>query len=527
MANKVTNVLIKLKDKFSGPLKKTTETTKKAQREIAAANKTINKFAKNANKKFKSIAKTAAKTLGGLSLGALTAGTVAGFAEAFNLETYRAQLETATGDTQKAAEIMKYAINLANKTPFEGGELVEAASKFEAMGMSAEYWLTKAGDMAGATGKDIIQATEALIDAQSGEWERMKEFGIKGVKDMDELVGIMDSRFAGGMEKLSKTTKGMWSTVTGVTKNALANIVGVMNDGTIKAGSPLDVLRGYIQRLADKLVELQNNGTIEKLSDMVASGLAKAMDMLAKAIDFVSKNSNWLIPVLTGLVSAFTAFNVISGVVTKVAMLKKSFDTISTGAKAAGGMVKLLCSGSGLGLIAIAIGAAVAAGIYLYKNWDTIKEKASALVAAVKADFGLIRDNIVGAFTAVKDRITGVFDWISSKLSGIKSAISNIPGVGKLFDDGGTKTTGHATGSAYFKGGLTRVNEGGRGEIINLPSGSQIIPHTKSQRQLAAAGATNINLNLTIQGNVIGNAAYADYLGNYITNRVVAALNNI
>lgn len=525
MANKVTNVLLSLKDKFTGPLKKTTETTKEAQREIAAANKTINKFAKNANKKFKSIAKTAAKTLGGLSLGALTAGTVAGFSEAFNLETYRAQLETATGDTQKAAEIMQYAINLANKTPFEGGELVEAASKFEAMGMSAEYWLTKAGDMAGATGKDIIQATEALIDAQSGEWERMKEFGIKGVKDMDELVGIMDSRFAGGMEKLSKTTKGMWSTVTGVTKNALANIVGVMNDGTIKAGSPLDVLRGYVQKLADKLVELQNNGTIEKLSDMVANGLAKAMDMLAKAIDFVSKNSNWLIPVLTGLVSAFTAFNVISGVATKVVALKNAFGILSTGAKAAGGVFSLL-TGS-FGGIALIIGAVIAVGVLLYKNWDTLKEKASALVAAVKADFGLIRDNIVGAFTAVKDRITGVFDWISSKLSSIKSAISNIPGVGKLFDGGGTKTTGHATGSAYFKGGLTRVNEGGRGEIINLPSGSQIIPHTKSQRQLAAAGATNINLNLTIQGNVIGNEAYANYLGNYITNRVVAALNNI
>lgn len=526
MANKVTNVLIKLKDKFSGPLKKTTETTKKAKREIAAANKTINKFASNANKKFKSIAATAAKTLGGMSVAALTAGTVTGFSEAFNLETYRAQLETATGDTQKAADIMKYAINLANKTPFEGGELVEAASKFEAMGMSAEYWLTKAGDMAGATGKDIIQATEAIIDAQSGEWERMKEFGIKGVKDMDELVGIMDKRFAGGMEKLSKTTKGMWSTVTGVTKNALANIVGVMNDGTIKAGSPLDVLRGYIQKLADKLVELQNNGTIQKLSDMVANGLAKAMDALGRAVDFVSQNANWLVPVLTGLITVFTSFNIIHSVVTKITALKSTFDILSTGAKAAGGAIKLLCSGSGIGMIAIAIGAAIAAGVYLYKNWDTIKQRASDFVAAVKADFELIRDNIVNAFTAVKDRIAGVFNWIKEKLSGIKSSISNLPIVGKLFG-GGTSTDGHATGSAYFSGGLTRVNEGGRGELINLPNGSQIIPHNKSEKILSAANGTNINLNLTIQGNVIGNEAYADYLGGFISKRIIAAINNI
>ena len=177
-------------------------------------------------------------------------------------------------------------------------------------------------------------------------------------------------------------------------------------------------------------------------------------------------------------------------------------------------------------MIAIAIGAAIAAGVYLYKNWDTIKQRASDFVAAVKADFELIRDNIVNAFTAVKDRIAGVFNWIKEKLSGIKSSISNLPIVGKLFG-GGTSTDGHATGSAYFSGGLTRVNEGGRGELINLPNGSQIIPHNKSEKILSAANGTNINLNLTIQGNVIGNEAYADYLGGFISKRIIAAINNI
>lgn len=505
---KVMNVLLTLKDKFSQPLVKVTASTKKAEKQIALANKTIDKFAKNANKKFLSVAKTATKTLGGLTVGAITAGTVKGFAEAFDLETYRAQLETATGDTEKAAKIMQYAINLANKTPFEGGELVEAAAKFEAMGMSAEYWLTKAGDMAGATGKDIIQATEALIDAQSGEWERMKEFGIKGVKDMDTLVGIMDDRFTGGMEKLSKTTKGMWSTVTGVTKNALANIVGVMNDGTIKAGSPLDVLRGYIQRLSDKMVELQNNGTIQKLSDMVANGLTKALDIAGKAISFVRDNANWLIPVLSGLLTTFTAFNVITGAIQKITELKKTFDILKAGATATDGILKLVFSapGSTIGLAVVAIGALVAAGVALYQNWDTIKAKAQELWEKIKSVFSGIKDSIVKAFNAAK------------------SAVKSFFGIGGG-DQGGT-APGHATGSAYFRGGLTRVNEGGRGELINLPNGSQIIPHNQSKK-LVGAGGPNVTLNLTIQGNVIGNEAYANYMGDYITKRVVAAINNI
>lgn len=553
MARKSISVLLGLKDKFTSPLKKTSDETKKFQREINKAKKVVNNFGTSVNDKFKSIAKTAAKTLGAASIGAITAGTVKGFSEAFDLETYKAQLETATGSTEKAAELMKYAIDLANRTPFEGGELVEAASKFEAMGMSAEEWLTRAGDMAGATGKDIIQSTEALIDAQSGEWERMKEFGIKGVKDMDKLVSIMDKRFAGGMEKLSKTTKGMWSTVTGVTKNALATIVGVMSDGSVKAGSPLDVLRGYIQKVSDKLVEWQNNGTIEKISDMVADKLGKALDFLGKAIAWVRENANWLLPVIAGVVSTFTAFNVISGVITKISALKTAFSTLSTGAKATRGIVKLLCSGSGIGMIAIAIGAAVAAGILLYKNWDKIKalweriktgfladieiikgnflgffegikETALKLWDNIKDVFNGIKDSIVGAFNTVKEKVSGVFDYIHQKLGEIDDKIESVPVVGDIYK-GVKGLFGHATGSAYFKGGATRINEGGRGEIVSLPNGTKIIPNSISKKSVS--NSRNINIHVTVQGNVIGNEAYVNEMGEKITQKVILALGNI
>lgn len=553
MARKSISVLLGLKDKFTSPLKKTGDETKKFQREINKAKKVVNNFGTSVNDKFKSIAKTAAKTLGAASIGAITAGTVKGFSEAFDLETYKAQLETATGSTEKAAELMKYAIDLANRTPFEGGELVEAASKFEAMGMSAEEWLTRAGDMAGATGKDIIQSTEALIDAQSGEWERMKEFGIKGVKDMDKLVGIMDKRFAGGMEKLSKTTKGMWSTVTGVTKNALATIVGVMSDGSVKAGSPLDVLRGYIQKVSDKLVEWQNNGTIEKISDMVADKLGKALDFLGKAIAWVRENANWLLPVIAGVVSTFTAFNVISGVITKISALKTAFSTLSKGAKAAGGMFKLLKAASPAGMLAIVIGLIITIALLIYKNWDKIKalweriktgfladieiikgnflgffegikETASNLWGKIKEVFGGIRDSIVGAFDTVKEKVGGVFDYIHQKLGEIDDKIESVPVVGDIYK-GVKGLFGHATGSAYFKGGATRINEGGRGEIVSLPNGAKIIPNSISKKSVS--NSRNINIHVTVQGNVIGNEAYVNEMGEKITQKVILALGNI
>ena len=275
--SKKMNVLMKLQDKFTKPLGNTTKELQKSRLEIKKGHQEINKWATAANSKFKSVASTAAKTIGtlGVTLGSLAAGV--GFKEAFNMETYKAQLETATGDTQKAAEIMKYAIDMANKTPFEGGALVEAAAKFEAMGMSAEEWLGRAGDMAGATGKDIIQATEAIIDAQSGEWERMKEFGIKGVEDMDELVQVMNSRFAGGMEKLSTTTKGMWSTVTGGVKKSLAKRGGIMDGGTGAGMHMWNIvtLDGY-----NYLVDITNSdtGTLGQNGGLFLAGTSGDMD---------------------------------------------------------------------------------------------------------------------------------------------------------------------------------------------------------------------------------------------------------
>ena len=84
------------------------------------------------------------------------------------------------------------------------------------------------------------------------------------------------------------------------------------------------------------------------------------------------------------------------------------------------------------------------------------------------------------------------------------------------------KLRGHALGTPYFSGGLTRINERG-GEIVDLPSGTRIIPHDVSRRM---AGGPSITVNVTVQGNVVGNAAFADQMGRIIAQRVLRAAAN-
>lgn len=540
MANKNVNILLRLQDKFTKPLHGTTKEIRAQKAQINAATKAINSYADKANTAFKRVTAVAAGVTAALGAAAIKTG----FSEALDLEGYKMQLETATKDTKKASEIMQYAIDMANKTPFEGGELVEGAAKFEAMGLSAKKWLTYAGDMAAATNKNFDQSVEALIDAQTGELERLKEFGItkamileKGEKMFagvqiannngqivnqekfnEAMLALMEDKFAGGMEKQATTIRGMWSTVTGVTKNALANILGMQNDGTVKAGSFLDLIQEKVGALSEKFQQAQSDGTIDAIGEKVAKAAeiaGKGLYLVGKAIKWVYDNSNWLIPVLTGVAAGFAAFNVLSTIIPLVT----SLIAVVRGAAVAGGLLNAVMMANPLGVVAVAIGVVVAAGVALYKNWDKVKAAAQALNDKIMDVFGKIHDKIVGAFDSIKEKVAPVIEWIQEKIS----AVSNAFGAVKDFFTGGNSTvtvTGNATGTPYFKGGLTRINEGGRGEIVNLPNGTQIIPHDVAKK---SQGGSSIVVNLTVQGNLIGNRAFMEQTGAYITQKILEA----
>ena len=175
-----------------------------------------------------------------------------------------------------------------------------------------------------------------------------------------------------------------------------------------------------------------------------------------------------------------------------------------------------------IGWVVLGLAAIVAAGVALYKNWDTVKAQAGELWTKVKSVFGGVRDAITGAFDAAKEKVKGFFSWLDDK-------ISSIPLLGDIYSGGksalswiGGKISGHAMGTPYFSGGLTRVNERG-GEVMRLPSGTQIIPHDVSVK---AAGGRSVTVNVTIQGNVIGNREYAEEMGDYVARRVLAACGN-
>ena len=179
-------------------------------------------------------------------------------------------------------------------------------------------------------------------------------------------------------------------------------------------------------------------------------------------------------------------------------------------------------SANPVGAVILRIEGAIAVGVLLYKNWDTVKAKAGEVWTSIKTAFGGIRDSITGAFSAAKDKVAGFFSWLDQK-------IESVPILGSIYKGGKNAVSwiadhldGNAMGTPHWRGGLTRVNERG-GEIMNLPSGTQIIPHDVSVK---AAGGRSVTVNVTIQGNVIGNREYTEQVGEYVGRKVLAALGN-
>lgn len=207
-----------------------------------------------------------------------------------DMETYRNTLNVVMKDEKKAGETLKWATQFAALTPFEIPQVVEATTRLTTYGFEAQKVLGIVGDMASVMGKDLMQAVEAVADAQTGEVERLKEFGITkqmlvdkskkmGVQIVDKqgsitdmkafnavLFKLMEERFKGGMELQSKTFKGMVSNA----KDFIGTIGRTL-------GAPIfDRFKAGLGAIMDKAKAIQASGVFDQIANTIGSTMDRA-----------------------------------------------------------------------------------------------------------------------------------------------------------------------------------------------------------------------------------------------------------
>lgn len=179
-------------------------------------------------------------------------------------------LITATGSSENAAVAFKALQAFAASTPYSVAEVTKAFIKMRNMGLDpSEHALRSYGNTAAAMGKSLDQMVEAVADAATGEFERLKEFGIKASKQGEQvqftfqgvkttvannagaiekyLQKLGDVNFAGGMETRAATLDG-----------AISNLGDTWSDTMRKLAQagPGDKAREFTLGLSDALADL-------------------------------------------------------------------------------------------------------------------------------------------------------------------------------------------------------------------------------------------------------------------------------
>lgn len=553
--NKVINTVLNLRDNMSGGLLKAAQTAKKAGAQInndmLSATRQVVAFKNKAVDGITSFAKTAV----GVGVAGATALTTAFIAldgateeyriaqgklnTAYEAAGYSAQTATQAyrdfygilGDTDTATEASQLLAKLAeneqdvstwtriaagvsgtfgDSLPVEG--LIEAANETAKVG-TVTGQLADALNWAGIMEDDFNEKLAAcgsesernklIMDTLAQTYEGAAD---AFYRNNEQLVASRNQQAA-----LQEMTAGLGATSADV-KSKVLELFGAMADGTVRPGSALDWLSGKAEQFT-AWVDGLDLGTLATQFDQ---GFATAVDKAGQAFNWVQENGDTIISVLKTIAAAWGIVKVLqftSGVINATTTIFKFGKTV----------MALVATNP----IVLLIGAAIAAGALLIANWDKVKKWAGDLWNKVKETFTGIKDSIVGAFEGAKDKISGFFSWLDDKIESIPILGSVYKGgkalVGGAADFIGSLIGGNALGTSYWKGGLTRVNERG-GEILNLPSGTQIIPHDVSKR---VAGGQTVQVYVTVQGNIIGNRQYADELGETIVQRILRALDNM
>lgn len=270
---------------------------------------------------------TVAVAGGAATVGAGFAGVKSAISTGARFESYRASLKTIEGDFARADRSMSWVQEFAKTTPYELDQVMAAFVQLKAYGMDpVDGTLRSLGDASSAMQKDLLTAVEMMADAQTGEFERLKEFGIRAKQQGDKvtfsynragkemtvtsrktateirrtLLGIFDGSFKGAMDEQSRTWNGMMSNMGDTGTGFLKKIA---DKGSFDAAKKeLSGFLAFLQKAeADGRLDKWASDISESLVKLITTGAA-----IAREINWVqlAKNINGVAEAVLALVRA-------------------------------------------------------------------------------------------------------------------------------------------------------------------------------------------------------------------------------
>ena len=210
--------------------------------------------------------------IGGIIAGAFAADRIAAFAMKVievrgEFEKFGAVLTNTLGSGSEADEALNMIQDFAAKTPFSVMELTDSFVRLANQGFTpTRQEMVKLGDLAASTGKRFDQLAEAVLDAQVGEFERLKEFGVRAQAAGDKVIFT----FKGVTTEVDRTDKSIQSYLLN-----LGELEGV--SGSMEAIS--QTLAGKVSNLGDNYDRLLNTIGQSSIWGIAVDGLSGMLEV--------------------------------------------------------------------------------------------------------------------------------------------------------------------------------------------------------------------------------------------------------
>lgn len=156
----------------------------------------------------------------------------------------KSAMQTAVGPSGDFAKEYQRVKDFASTTPFALQQSMEAFVKLTNLGLNPSNKALKSyGNTATAMGKDLSQMIEAVADASTMEFERLKEFGIKAKQQGDEV----EFTFQGVKTKVKKDSKAIQDYLIGLGETRFGNAMA----------DQMNSLPGVVSNVADNFTKLK------------------------------------------------------------------------------------------------------------------------------------------------------------------------------------------------------------------------------------------------------------------------------
>lgn len=245
------------------------------------------------------------------------------------------------------------------------------------------------------------------------------------------LLGTMLERAGVDCEKLRKNIVGVWTKIKqaiGYIGEGIRNVVVPIFEGIRTAAVvALEEIQQAVAKVAPGIAQFFKELSSGKVDKKKWTDIGESIGRIAVGVVAV-------IAAVKGISAIFgvitTVISVVKAVISVIKLAFVVVKSIITVIKVVGAVISVLASA--FGPVILAIAAAIAIGVLLWKNWDKIREAAGNLLEGIKTTIGNVRDAIVTGIQAAIDWITSLpaeaLKWGSDIIGGIVSGIQSAVG---------------------------------------------------------------------------------------------------